>query len=68
MILANGHHAQLNVEEEIRREPEPAVILPQHTVVLTVKEMLRKHKNVTQKSVLVSLLIACSFEMNNFLS
>ena len=43
-----GQNALLNVEEEIRRENGPALILLQLTVVQTVWEMLRKHKPATK--------------------
>ena len=59
---ANGQLAQLNVKVEPRREAEPAVIPLQHTVVRTVREMQRKHKNAIRKLALVCLQMPTFFD------
>ena len=43
-----GQNALLNVEEEIRRENGPALILLQLTVVQNVREMMRIHEAATK--------------------
>ena len=48
VIGRTGHHALLIVEEELRQEPGPALILLQLMVVQNVRELLRKGKNATQ--------------------
>ena len=52
-----GQNALLNVEEEIRQETGPALILLQLTVVLNVREMLRKNKPATKIPAPVSVKI-----------
>ena len=55
MISEAGQIVPLNVEEEPRREYEPAIILLQLMVVQIVREKLRKRKNATQTPVLVRM-------------
>ena len=50
MILETGQNVLLNVEEELRKELEPAQILLQYTEEPTVKETVLKLENVTRTS------------------
>ena len=47
VTTVNGHLARCHAGEEVRLGTDHAATLPQRLVELTVKEMLRKHKNVT---------------------
>ena len=47
-ILETGQNVQLDVEEELRQELEPAQTLLLQTEELTVKETVLKQENVTR--------------------
>ena len=50
MVLETGQNVLLNVEEELRKELEPAQTLLLQTEELTVKETVLKQENVTVKN------------------
>ena len=60
MTLETGQNVLLNVEEELRKELEPAQTLLLQTEELTVKDTVLKRWTVTLINVKVSLLIFAS--------
>ena len=67
MTLETGQNVQLDVEEELRQELEPAQTLLLQTEELTVKETVLKLENVTRTNVMVSLLTFISADNIGFL-
>ena len=51
LTLETGQNALLNVEEELKQDPEPAQTLHPHTEELTVLETALKPGNVILKNV-----------------
>ena len=51
MSLEIGQSAQLNVEEDPRQEPEPAVILPLNMVEPIVRDKVMRLRIATVKNV-----------------